>query len=251
MLSRRVSDVDPEVVQRLNEGTRQTTVLAEALAVDFAVLLRHVSPRMTDVADTVDATTGITKRMAHVARLILDREGVEAADRLAGHQSDTVRGWAAYVLAAIPELDLPTRLQRVRPLADDDHFAVREWAWLALRDHIVDDPVAAIDALTAWTTESSANLRRFAVESTRPRGVWARRITLLTTQPKLGLPLLEPVRSDPSRYVQDSVANWLNDAAKTQADWVRTTCARWLHDVPSAETQRICRRAQRSLPVIG
>ncbi|MHB0984342.1 MAG: hypothetical protein ACYC05_01940 [Sulfuricella sp.] len=97
-------------------------------------------------------------------------------------------------------------------------------------------------------SEPDANLRRFAIGITRPRGVWAKRIAQLLAEPWHGLPLLEACRRDESRYVQDSVANWLNDVAKSEPEGVAVVCMRWLRHYPDDKAcYYITRRAQRNL----
>lgn len=232
------AQVGPELLAALNAGTEQTRTLSEMLVMDLAVLLETVAPQIDAAPLRAMAEQGVTKRMELAGRLVLP-----VWRDLQGHASDTVRGWAAYAIAAEAGLDLAQRLDLLRPLADDAHFGVREWAWLALRPHVVADPLAALRLLAPWTAEASPNLRRFASEATRPRGVWCAHIRALRDDPAPGLAVLEPLCADPQRYVQDSVANWLNDAAKDHPDWVRGVVEAW----QGRASPYMLKRARRSL----
>jgi len=141
-----------------------------------------------------------------------------------------VRGWAAYALASDAALSLEQKLSGIRVLADDPHFCVREWAWLALRPSISMDIRHSIELFTPWAPDASENIRRFAIEATRPRGVWSKHIVELKDSPQLGKPLLNCV-VDSSRYVQNSCANWLNDAGNPQPLWVTDFCAQWKNNI--------------------
>ena len=209
--------IDAARLAELNAGRIEAAALAECLAVDFGVLMPSVFPELSE---------DIVNRM----------------------QAATVRGWGCFLVGARDDLDVAARLALIRPLADDPHFGVREWAWMAVRPHLVVELDASIALLAGWTGDASERVRRFASEALRPRGVWAGHIAALKRQPEKGLPILEPLRADPAVYVQDSVANWLNDAAKDQPDWVREVCGRWQAERPEdSNTQRIVRRALRSL----
>lgn len=248
--ARRMSDIPPAVRSQINRGELETRTLAETLSVDFAVLMRATFPqlaRSTTTTMRAASTEGITQRMTIAGRLLFQHFGAAGYLRLARHRSDTVRGWAAYLLAASPDFSLGERLQLTRPLANDHNSGVREWAWLALRPQIAVNIDLAVDLLEAWTVSTSPFLRRFAAEATRPRGVWSNHIEILVRSPEIGMPLLEPLRADPHQYVQDSVSNWLNDASRSRPDFVREVCARWREESSSPATERICRRALRSL----
>ena len=247
-MSRGIADIIPARLALLNGGSVASATLTEGLAVDFAQLLAAAVPDLGAVRlerMRAQAAAGITKRMVLAAQLLLEADADLAV--LQAHPSDTVRGWTCFVIAAQAGWTLAQQLAAMRPLADDGHFGVREWAWLALRPHLAEHLPDAIALLAPWTADPSQRVRRFACEALRPRGVWCAHIAQLKEQPQLALPLLQPLRADPAVYVQDSVANWLNDAAKRQPDWVRSLCAQWLLESPNAATQRICKRAQRSL----
>lgn len=247
----RGSAIDAARLAELNAGRIEAAILAECLAVDFGVLMASVFPELPE--DTVNRMQeaqgeGILKRMGLAGQLLWQAWGADGLARLQGHPSDTVRGWGCFLVGVRDDLDVEARLALIRPLADDPHFGVREWAWIAVRPHLVADLDASIALLAGWTGDASERVRRFASEALRPRGVWAGHIAALKRQPEKGLPILEPLRADPAVYVQDSVANWLNDAAKDQPDWVREVCGRWQAERPEdSNTQRIVRRALRSL----
>lgn len=246
--STRRDAIPSDVLRGLNNGTLESATLAEGLAVDFRALLAATAPEVSPATrKAVGPGFGITLRMRSVGEMLVAQYGIAEFSRFASHSSDTVRGWAAYMVAASPALTLAARLRYLRRLADDSHFGVREWTWLATRDAIAANIITAIRLLTPWTRARSANVRRFASESTRPRGVWCQHIDLLKVEPERALPLLEPLRSDPSKYVRDSVANWLNDAGKSQPAWVRTLCRRWGQESPTPETRQIVTRACRNL----
>ncbi len=242
-------DVPADVLRRLNRGEIETATLAEGLAINFVTLLGEVEPALKkQAASCFTDTAGIVRRMMMAAKLLLDYKGKTGVEDLKHHTSDTVRGWASFMIGFSPNLSLRERLKRIKPLADDFHFGVREWAWLAVRPHIAADVDEAIALLRPWTSEASANLRRFAVEATRPRGVWCTHIEIFKQKPKKGLPLLEPLREDPSIYVQNSVSNWLNDAGKSSPEFVVALCRRWAKESETPATLRIVKRATRSFP---
>jgi 3-methyladenine DNA glycosylase AlkC len=240
----RLSAVTPELRAQLEAGSLETATLSEGLAIRMDRLMHAAFPALP--AGKIDPAAGVVARMMQagaVLRAGLTADALESASR---HASDTVRGWAAFAMGQDEARPSMHRLAAIRALAADSHFGVREWAWMAVRAIIVAEPEASIEILTLWTADPDPNVRRFACEATRPRGVWAASIPVLRKQPDLGLPILMPLRRDPERYVEDSVANWLNDSGKDRPDWLRTLLTQWQQEGVSA---RLLARAGRSLKV--
>ncbi|WYX08931.1 hypothetical protein WJ978_25020 [Achromobacter xylosoxidans] len=132
---------------------------------DFARLMQALVPEVGAAGIArmrAAAALGISRRMALAARILGESLGEPGMARMAAQASDTARGWACFMVGAAPGLSLAQRLARIRPLADDAHFGVREWAWLAARPALAADLDAAIAQLQAWTALPSERLRRFA-----------------------------------------------------------------------------------------
>lgn len=255
----RIALIEPEVLDGLSLGLLETVNLNEFLALDLPRLAAQVAghigldPQAERLLDTLAMLSAFKpmQRHGHVARALYDltalhRERDAVAHRLATHASDVARCWAAQWIT-LSGLPLASQLQATRRFAADPHFGVREFAWMAVRDAVIGNPGEALELLQPWALDADPNIRRFASELTRPRGVWCAQIEALKAEPWRATALLDALRADPHRYVQNSVANWLNDASKSQGPWVHETCERWLQESDCAATRYIVQRARRTL----
>jgi 3-methyladenine DNA glycosylase AlkC len=254
--ARKIADIPKEVLQALERGRFETKNLTEWLAVDRVKLLMNLtdplelpitSEELRSLQRELKDQSALKQSQA-VGRLLSSKfkVGDAAWKRLSSHGSDVVREWCA-ITVGLAELPFPKKLAWIKLFADDINSGLREIAWISLREDVIQDPQSCIASLIPWTGSRSERLRRYASEITRPRGVWCSHVQQLKENPEWGLPILEPLMSDSSRYVQDSVANWLNDASKSQAGWVREVTQQWLDRSDCSETKYIVRRALRTL----
>jgi 3-methyladenine DNA glycosylase AlkC len=255
-----IAAIPPAVRAAIDRADDDPRTLAEWLAVDAPTLLAQVLPEV-GLAGEAQRLVAAAREFAHLpapqrgARVgaLLYAELHPRADagaiyeRIATHRSSVAREWGAQLVAADRRLTLAQRLACARHYAADGHMAVREIAWASLRNDLLAELDLALDLLRPWVLDPDPNIRRCAVEGTRPRGVWCAHCERLKAEPQLALHLLEPVRADHSRYVQLSVGNWLNDASKSQPAWVRAVCTRWRRESPAAETAFIVQRALRTI----
>ncbi|MFG1648458.1 hypothetical protein ACGFIE_00905 [Micromonospora sp. NPDC049275] len=97
----------------------------------------------------------------------------------------------------------------------------------AVRYFLNDFPEQTMKAVQAWARDNDYRVRRLASESTRPTLPWSPRLSL---PPEAGLPVLDQLYLDESRYVTRSVANHLRDISATDGDLVIATLTRWKSD---------------------
>ncbi len=253
--ARSLKDLNPEVIEYLNKGLIETANLMEWLAVDQLQLLKGILSDLGKLSwydNFYEAVSAQKKPSANTTTKIVGitflqlTDNVEILKHLTSHSSDVPRCWAAY-WSGIRETDIVKRLKAIKPYAADTHFGVREVAIFASKEAIIEDLDTSINILSGWTTSDDENVRRFAAEATRPIGVWTKKIDALKENPEQGIRILDPLKSDSSKYVRDSVGNWLNDASKTRPDWVMKITGQWKKESATKETQYIIKKALRSI----
>jgi 3-methyladenine DNA glycosylase AlkC len=257
--ARSIKDIPTNILQQLNNGEIETANLVEWLAINQTTLLQNIlkqSNRKEYEKPVSDAITNLKKRtvitLCEVIGNTLQAQIVANKDDdffaiLSTHNADMARCWACYCIGGDSKLNIKKMLEAIQPFASDAHFGVREMAWIAVRPSIAKNLESSITIFTKWAKHKNENIRRFASESTRPRGVWCAHINELKNNPSLALLLLELLKNDPAKYVQDSVGNWLNDASKTAPEFVRDICADWQNVSATKNTDYILKKAMRSL----
>lgn len=231
-----IKKIDPKILRQLSLGEIESANLMECLAIDFELLAKSHGVKIKKLSHA-----GIIKKMHEVSSYIDDWK------KYADAKSDTVRGFAAFSLASSKDLDFDEKLNLMKKFASDDHFSVREWAWLSMRNQISENLERAIFLLEKWSLDENDSIRRFASEATRPRGVWCAHISHLKENPQDAISILNPLKSDSSKYVQNSVGNWLNDAAKSDPEFVKSVTKKWKKESDTKETAYIIKRALRNL----
>ena len=210
--ARSIKDIPPNILAQLNNGEIETANLMEWLAIDQKKLLFNVLlqlDRKKYYSPIIDAIENLTKKTVNninetIGAVLFvaanDNEDKALFKILATHTSDTVRCWACYCISRNEKLTLIQTLLQIQKFAADNHFGVREIAWLSVRPIISKNLMESIKILSTWATSKNENIRRFASEATRPRGVWCEHIEILKQQPELALSILEPLKNDSFLY---------------------------------------------------
>jgi 3-methyladenine DNA glycosylase AlkC len=221
--ARRLIDVDPQLLRQLEAGQVSTLTHVEHMAIDQSALWAITFPSLVTELERFTAESFIG-RLRLGGRMLFEAHGPGAWTAVQSAEPDTVRAWRVFAIAAA-DMALADKLTAVKPFAEDAHFGVREWAWLALREDVCRDPHAAVRALVDSLANDSVRWRRFASEVTRPRSVWGRHIREFKQAPWDAEHLLVALLAEHDRYVLVSVTNWLNDVYSSHSEWVLSVCA--------------------------
>ncbi len=259
--ARKVMDISNTVLTLLNKGEIETVNLTEWLAIDHVELIENVFPdigiskeNITLIKERIIAlkkptTMSITKLVGPSLYELYnnDKNYKLIIKKLSTHTSDAIRCYAPYLISLDERLTLQEKFNVSKSLIADKHFGIREIVWMALRPQIAENLNESVSFLSTWTKDKDENIRRFTTEATRPRGVWCKHIETLKEHPEIALPILEELKADTSKYVQDSVGNWLNDASKTVPNFVINLCNKWSLESDKTATKKIIKRAKRTI----
>ena len=126
----------------------------------------------------------------------------------------------------------------------------RNTAEYAVRPYIEADPERALGIMLGWTASDDLHIRRLASEGVRPRLPWAKKLDMFVADPTQAITLVSVLRADPSRYVQTSVANLINDVSRDHPETVIELAWRWSRE-NNENTDWITRHATRTLRKSG
>lgn len=104
----------------------------------------------------------------------------------------------------------------------------------------------ALKVMQAWSKDPNRHVRRLSCEGLRPRLPWAGKLDIFIENPAPIIPVLENLKDDPSRYVQKSVANCLNDILKDNPETGKEIIERWNTGNIGNERKWIIRHALRN-----
>lgn len=115
-----------------------------------------------------------------------------------------------------------------------------------IRPYLEAFPERTLKIMEAWSKDKNKHLRRLSSEGVRPRLPWAAKLDIFIEDPAPIVPILENLKDDPSKYVQKSVVNCINDILKDHLEIGKNLIESWL-PWPNKERKWIIRHALRNL----
>lgn len=104
-----------------------------------------------------------------------------------------------------------------------------------IRPYLEQHPQRTLKVMKKWAKDKNKHVRRLASEGVRPRLPWATKLDQFIKDPTPILPILNTLKDDPSKYVQKSVANCLNDLVKDNLEIAKAVVESW---IPNASKER-------------
>ena len=108
-----------------------------------------------------------------------------------------------------------------------ERYTIGSSSEMAVRPFIIKNQDRMMAQMYVWSKHENEHVRRLSSEGCRPALPWAIALNSFKKNPAPILPILEQLKTDPSPYVRNSVANNLNDISKTHPDLVIKLAKDW------------------------
>ncbi len=138
-----------------------------------------------------------------------------------------------------------------------DHFGVsikmigeitkRNTGEYTIRPYLIRHQKRTLAKMSKWSKAKNFHLRRLASEGGRPRLPWAPKLQPFIDDPSPLWPILNQLIDDPSKYVQKSVANCLNDILKDNRELAQKWIDTWQTSAETKARKWIIKHALRNL----
>lgn len=119
-----------------------------------------------------------------------------------------------------------------------------EWA---IRPYLAASPKIVTKELVRWSRDENVHIRRLASEGMRISLPWAKKSLVCLDEWETYKIILTNLKNDPSRFVQRSVGNNLNDLYRHDAKYAKEIIEEWQQTELSPATAWIVKHGQRSL----
>ncbi len=119
----------------------------------------------------------------------------------------------------------------------------------AVRPLMMTHTRSTMETLYKWSKDESVHVRRCASEGLRPLLPWAKKTRAALNEADLYMSILSALKDDPSKFVQKSVGNNINDLYKVDALLAQKIVDVWEAHPQSKPTQWIIKHGKRRLPV--
>ncbi|MCL6265824.1 DNA alkylation repair protein [Flagellimonas myxillae] len=116
-----------------------------------------------------------------------------------------------------------------------------------IRPYLEEFPEKTLQVMLAWSKDKNKHVRRLSSEGVRPRLPWATKLDSFIGDPTPLFPILDSLKDDPSKYVQKSVANCINDVLKDNPEIGKAWLSSWTTGKISKERKWIVKHALRNL----
>lgn len=201
----------------------------ESFAVSFETSWTHFDRQkfLDSVYDDSWDQLELKQRMRHITLALKERlpSDYAKAIQIMRDASTGMKGWITLSLCDYVALFGLENWEI--SLSALEHFTPLCSAEFAIRPFLQKDLPRTLTTMKKWAKHANDHVRRLSTEGCRPRLPWGEALPALKKDPEPILPIMKTLRSDPSEYVRNSVANNLNDICKDNPEVVLKLLREW------------------------